>query len=195
MYLLCRSLDDRPKNAIDFFATSTVFDQIVEIALFSVCGFERRRGRVPGAGPGDAAAGQVQVGGGRQQPAGAVPAEEGQQDADGLPEGPEMPVSRDQIKSCIKSHACLQSPTCFRDYCLLLAYELLYLWNALGACLKHSHAAIQIGKKASFLHSCHTMVEKEECHISSLSPFGHLVISPPTHSRHHHHGHKGAIQL
>lgn len=31
-------------------------------------------------------------------------------------------------------------------YCLLLAYELLYLWNALGACLKHSHAAIQIGK-------------------------------------------------
>jgi len=31
-----------------------------------------------------------------------------------------------------------------QDYCLLLAYELLYLWNALGACLKHSHAAIQI---------------------------------------------------
>jgi len=34
-----------------------------------------------------------------------------------------------------------------QDYCLLLAYELLYLWNALGACLKHSHAAIQIGEK------------------------------------------------
>ena len=33
-----------------------------------------------------------------------------------------------------------------QDYCLLLAYELLYLWNALGACLKHSQAAIQIGK-------------------------------------------------
>ncbi len=33
-----------------------------------------------------------------------------------------------------------------QQYCLLLAYELLYLWNALGACLKHSHAAIQIGK-------------------------------------------------
>lgn len=33
-----------------------------------------------------------------------------------------------------------------QDYCLLLAYELLYLWNALGACLKHSHTAIQIGK-------------------------------------------------
>ena len=33
-----------------------------------------------------------------------------------------------------------------QDYCLLLAYELLYLWNALGACLKHSHASIQIGK-------------------------------------------------
>jgi hypothetical protein len=32
-----------------------------------------------------------------------------------------------------------------QDYCLLLAYELLYLWNALGACLKHSHASIQIG--------------------------------------------------
>ena len=37
-----------------------------------------------------------------------------------------------------------------QDYCLLLAYELLYLWNALGACLKHSHAAIQIGK---YLHT------------------------------------------
>ena len=33
-----------------------------------------------------------------------------------------------------------------QQYCLLLAYELLYLWNALGACLKHSHLAIQIGK-------------------------------------------------
>ena len=33
-----------------------------------------------------------------------------------------------------------------QDYCLLLAYELLYLWNALGACLKHSHSAIHIGK-------------------------------------------------
>ncbi len=33
-----------------------------------------------------------------------------------------------------------------RDYCLLLAYELLYLWNALGACLRHSHSAIQIGE-------------------------------------------------
>ena len=32
-----------------------------------------------------------------------------------------------------------------QQYCLLLAYELLYLWNALGACLKHSHLAIQIG--------------------------------------------------
>ena len=34
-----------------------------------------------------------------------------------------------------------------QQYCLLLAYELLYLWNALGACLKHSHLAIQIGKQ------------------------------------------------
>ena len=33
-----------------------------------------------------------------------------------------------------------------RNYCLLLGYELLYLWNALGACLKHSHASIQIGE-------------------------------------------------
>ena len=33
-----------------------------------------------------------------------------------------------------------------QQYCLLLGYELLYLWNALGACLKHSHLAIQIGK-------------------------------------------------
>ena len=38
-----------------------------------------------------------------------------------------------------------------QDYCLLLAYELLYLWNALGACLKHSHAAIQIGKRKKIL--------------------------------------------
>ena len=36
--------------------------------------------------------------------------------------------------------------TLSQEYCLLLAYELLYLWNALGACLKHSHATIQIGK-------------------------------------------------
>ena len=40
-----------------------------------------------------------------------------------------------------------------QDYCLLLAYELLYLWNALGACLKHSHASIQIGKSAENLWS------------------------------------------
>ena len=40
-------------------------------------------------------------------------------------------------------HHCAQVD---QEYCLLLAYELLYLWNALGACLKHSHAAIQIGK-------------------------------------------------
>ena len=33
-----------------------------------------------------------------------------------------------------------------QEYCLLLAYELLYLWNALGACLKHSTAAIEIGQ-------------------------------------------------
>ena len=33
-----------------------------------------------------------------------------------------------------------------QSYCLLLAYELLYLWNALGACLKHSHSAIKIGE-------------------------------------------------
>ena len=33
-----------------------------------------------------------------------------------------------------------------QEYCLLLAYELLYLWNALGACLRHSTAAIQIGQ-------------------------------------------------
>ena len=31
-----------------------------------------------------------------------------------------------------------------QDYCLLLVYELLYLWNALGSCLKHSHEAITI---------------------------------------------------
>ena len=36
--------------------------------------------------------------------------------------------------------------TLSQENCLLLAYELLYLWNALGACLKHSHATIQIGK-------------------------------------------------
>ena len=39
-----------------------------------------------------------------------------------------------------------------QQYCLLLAYELLYLWNALGACLKHSHSAIQIGKFHLFLN-------------------------------------------
>ena len=33
-----------------------------------------------------------------------------------------------------------------QQYCRLLGYELLYLWNALGACLKHSHLAIQVGK-------------------------------------------------
>ena len=38
-----------------------------------------------------------------------------------------------------------------QQYCLLLAYELLYLWNALGACLKHSHAAIQIGKSLMYI--------------------------------------------
>jgi hypothetical protein len=32
------------------------------------------------------------------------------------------------------------------DYCRLLGYELLYLWNALGACLKHSQSEIRIGK-------------------------------------------------
>ena len=41
----------------------------------------------------------------------------------------------------VKEHEALS-----QEYCLLLVYELLYLWNALGACLKHSHTAIQIGK-------------------------------------------------
>jgi len=31
-----------------------------------------------------------------------------------------------------------------QQFCLLLGYELLYLWNALGACLKQSHRSIQI---------------------------------------------------
>lgn len=31
------------------------------------------------------------------------------------------------------------------EYCRLLGYELLYLWNALGACLKHSQSEIRIG--------------------------------------------------
>ena len=31
------------------------------------------------------------------------------------------------------------------DYCRLLGYELLYLWNALGACLKHAQSEIRIG--------------------------------------------------
>ena len=43
-----------------------------------------------------------------------------------------------------------------RNYCLLLGYELLYLWNALGACLKHSHASIQIGEW--FVHSSTDLV-------------------------------------
>ena len=41
----------------------------------------------------------------------------------------------------VKEHEALS-----QEYCLLLVYELLYLWNALGACLKHSHTAIQIGE-------------------------------------------------
>ncbi len=34
------------------------------------------------------------------------------------------------------------------DYCRLLGYELLYLWNALGACLKNAQADIRIGEHA-----------------------------------------------
>ena len=34
-----------------------------------------------------------------------------------------------------------------QNFCLLLGYELLYLWNALGACLKQSHRSIQIGER------------------------------------------------
>ena len=44
-----------------------------------------------------------------------------------------------------------------QQYCLLLAYELLYLWNALGACLKHSHLAIQIG--TSFISISNNMTK------------------------------------
>ena len=32
------------------------------------------------------------------------------------------------------------------EYCRLLGYELLYLWNALGACLKHAQSEIRLGK-------------------------------------------------
>jgi hypothetical protein len=49
-----------------------------------------------------------------------------------------------------------------QQYCLLLAYELLYLWNALGACLKHSHLAIQI--------------DCEKINVPSLESVRHLIL-------------------
>jgi len=62
-----------------------------------------------------------------------------------------------------------------KDYCLLLAYELLYLWNALGACLKHCHASILVGKTR--FHKYNTMPDLFGMLLSFISYFLSLRAS------------------